>query len=91
MIPYLFNKFQRSKREDLSNMAAIETTEEYGNFYQFLTCYHSLNVLPQALLWNFPEICLVLVWGISFSQFFSRKNINLYLFGKLFQIVRKLC
>ena len=34
MIPYLFNKFQRSKREDLWNLTEIEITEAYGNFWK---------------------------------------------------------
>ena len=32
MIPYLFNKFQRSKLEGLWNMTEIKITEGYGNF-----------------------------------------------------------
>ena len=32
MIPYLFNKFQRSKWEGLRNLTEIENSEGYDNF-----------------------------------------------------------
>ena len=79
MISYVFNKFERSKWESLSNLTEIESCKRLlWNIANFQTpqiwlgpkatpC-HNLKALPPAFPYIFSEICPVLGYFQRFTK-----------------------